>query len=72
VGVIGGNGAGKSTLFRMIMGQEQPDSGSIVIGETVELAYVDQSRDDLEGDKTVFEVLSGGSENLQIGNFVWW
>jgi len=69
VGVIGGNGAGKSTLFRMIMGQEKPDSGNIVIGETVELAYVDQSRDDLEGDKTVFEVLSGGSENLQIGNY---
>ncbi len=69
VGVIGGNGAGKSTLFRMIMGQEKPDSGNIVIGETVELAYVDQSRDDLEGDKTVFEVLSGGSDNLQIGNY---
>jgi len=69
VGVIGGNGAGKSTLFRMIMGQEQPDSGNIVIGETVELAYVDQSRDDLEGDKTVFEVLSGGSDTLQIGNY---
>lgn len=69
VGVIGGNGAGKSTLFRMIMGQEQPDSGNITIGETVELAYVDQSRDDLEGDKTVFEVLSGGSDVLQIGNY---
>ena len=69
VGVIGGNGAGKSTLFRMIMGQEQPDSGSIIKGETVQLAYVDQSRDDLEGDKTVFEVLSGGSDVLQIGNY---
>jgi len=69
VGVIGGNGAGKSTLFRMIMGQEQPDSGSIVMGETVKLAYVDQSRDDLEGDKTVFEILSGGSETLNIGNY---
>ncbi len=69
VGVIGGNGAGKSTLFRMIMDQEQPDSGSISIGETVQLAYVDQSRDDLEGDKTVFEVLSGGSDMLQIGNY---
>jgi len=69
VGVIGGNGSGKSTLFRMIMGQEQPDSGSIVMGETVKLAYVDQSRDDLEGDKTVFEILSGGSETLNIGNY---
>jgi len=69
VGVIGGNGAGKSTLFRMIMGQEQPDSGSITTGETVQLAYVDQSRDDLEGDKTVFEVLSGGSDVLTIGNY---
>jgi len=53
VGVIGGNGAGKSTLFRMIMDQEQPDSGKIDIGETVQLAYVDQSRDDLEGEKTI-------------------
>jgi len=69
VGVIGGNGAGKSTLFRMIMGQEKPDSGTISIGETVQLAYVDQSRDDLEGDKTVFEILSEGSDVLQIGNY---
>lgn len=69
VGVIGGNGAGKSTLFRMIMGQEKPDSGSINIGETVQLAYVDQSRDDLEGDKSVYDVLSGGSDVLQIGNY---
>jgi len=69
VGVIGGNGAGKSTLFRMIMGKEQPDSGTITLGETVQVAYVDQSRDDLEGEKTVFEVLSGGSDVLQIGNY---
>ena len=69
VGVIGGNGAGKSTLFRMIMGEEQPDSGNISIGETVDLACVDQSRDDLEGDKTVFEILSGGAETLRIGNY---
>ncbi len=55
VGVIGGNGAGKSTLFRMLMGKEQPDSGSIEIGETVQLACVDQSREDLDGSKTVFQ-----------------
>ncbi len=69
VGVIGGNGAGKSTLFRMIMGQEQPDSGTIDVGETVELAFVDQSRDDLDGDKTVYETLSGGADNITIGNY---
>ena len=69
VGVIGGNGAGKSTLFRMIMGQEQPDSGEIDIGETVQLAWVDQGRDDLDGEKTVFEVISNGSENITIGNY---
>ncbi len=69
VGVIGGNGAGKSTLFRMIMGEEQPDAGNIDIGETVQLAYVDQSRDDLEGEKTVFQVLSDGSDTIQIGNY---
>lgn len=69
VGVIGGNGAGKTTLFRMIMGEEQPDKGSIDIGETVELSYVDQSRDDLDGEKTVFEVVSQGAENITIGNY---
>jgi len=68
VGVIGGNGAGKSTLFRMIMDQEQPDSGSIDVGDTVELAFVDQSRDDLDGEKSVFEVLSGGSDVIRVGN----
>lgn len=68
VGVIGGNGAGKSTLFRMIMGQEKPDSGSITIGETVDLAFVDQSRDDLDGEKTVYDVLSGGSDIITINN----
>ena len=68
VGVIGGNGAGKSTLFRMITGQERPDSGEIVVGETVQIAYVDQSRDDLDGTKTVFDVVSGGSDVITIGN----
>ncbi len=69
VGVIGGNGAGKSTLFRMIMGTETPDSGSIDVGDTVDLAWVDQSRDELDGDKTVWELLSGGQEQMVIGNF---
>lgn len=69
VGIIGGNGAGKSTLFRMIAGQEQPDSGSIELGETVDLAFVDQSRDDLSGDKTVWEELSEGLDILQIGSY---
>jgi len=69
VGVIGGNGAGKSTLFRMLMGREQPDSGSIDLGETVQLAYVDQSRDDLDGEKTVFDVLAEGSDVISINNY---
>ena len=67
VGVIGANGAGKTTLFRMIMGQEEPDSGSLTIGETVQLSYVDQSRDALDPDKTVYEEISGGLEHLQVG-----
>jgi len=69
VGVIGGNGAGKSTLFRMLMGREKPDSGNIILGETVQLAYVDQSRDDLDGDKTVFDVLADGSDVITINNY---
>ncbi|KRP59487.1 energy-dependent translational throttle protein EttA [Pseudomonas trivialis] len=69
VGVIGGNGAGKSTLFRMLMGKETPDSGSIEIGETVQLACVDQSRDDLDGSKTVFQQVSDGSDQIRIGNY---
>lgn len=69
VGVIGGNGAGKSTLFRMLMGREAPDGGSIELGETVKLAYVDQSRDDLDGDKTVFDVLAEGSDIISINNY---
>jgi ATP-binding cassette ChvD family protein len=67
VGVIGPNGAGKTTLFRMITGQEQPDSGTFTIGETVEMAYVDQSRDALDPDKTVYEEISGGDEQIQVG-----
>ncbi len=69
VGIIGPNGAGKSTLFRMVTGQEQPDSGSVVIGPTVKMAYVDQSRDDLDGKKTVFDLLAQGRDMLQIGRF---
>ncbi len=69
VGVIGGNGAGKSTLFRMLTGAETPDSGTITIGSTVELAYVDQSRDSLNGDKTVWQEISDGAENITVGQF---
>ncbi|WDG41792.1 energy-dependent translational throttle protein EttA [Pseudomonas synxantha] len=69
VGVIGGNGAGKSTLFRMLMGKEAPDSGSIEIGDTVQLACVDQSREDLDGSKTVFQQISDGSDQIRIGNY---
>ena len=69
VGIIGPNGAGKSTLFKMITGQEQPDSGEVVTGPTVKLAYVDQSRDCLDGSKTVFDELAEGRDLLQIGRF---
>ena len=69
VGIIGPNGAGKSTLFRMIAGREQPDSGEVVIGKSVKLAVVDQSRDDLEGDKTVFDFVSNGADVLKVGKF---
>jgi sulfate-transporting ATPase len=67
VGVIGPNGAGKTTLFRMITGQEKPDAGKLIVGETVQLAYVDQSRDSLSGNKTVWEEVSGGAEQLEMG-----
>jgi ATP-binding cassette ChvD family protein len=67
VGVIGANGAGKTTLFRMITGQEKPDGGKLRIGETVQLAYVDQSRDTLDGGKTVWEEISGGHDIMLIG-----
>jgi ATP-binding cassette ChvD family protein len=67
VGIIGPNGAGKTTLFKMIIGQEKPDFGTIVIGETVRLAYVDQDRDTLDPDKTVWEVISGGQDTIRLG-----
>ncbi len=67
VGIIGPNGAGKTTLFRMITGQDKPDSGNFKIGETVKLAYVDQSRDDLDPDKTIWEVISDGLDIIQLG-----
>ena len=69
VGIIGPNGAGKSTLFKMITGKEQPDSGEVNIGQTVKLAYVDQSRDVLSNDKTVFDEISGGSDILTVGRY---
>jgi ATP-binding cassette ChvD family protein len=69
VGIIGANGAGKTTLFRLITGEEKPDSGEFKIGETVQIAYVDQSRDDLEGNKTVWEEISDGLDNITIGNY---
>ncbi len=69
VGIIGPNGAGKSTLFKMITGQQQPDSGAVTVGPTVRMAYVDQSRDCLDGSKTVFDELAEGRDILQIGKF---
>ena len=69
VGIIGPNGAGKSTLFRMLTGKEKPDSGEIKIGSTVKISHVDQSRDALESDKTVFDVISGGNDILTVGKF---
>ncbi len=68
VGVIGPNGAGKSTLFKMLTGQEQPDQGSVEYGDTVKLSYVDQSRDDLNGNDTVWEAISGGAEIIELGD----
>jgi len=67
-GVIGGNGAGKSTLLKMLVNRETPDSGTLRLGETVKLSYVDQLRDDLQGDRTVWEEISNGQDIMQIGN----
>ncbi len=69
VGIIGPNGAGKSTLFRMLVGQEQPDAGEIRLGETVQLAYVDQSRDTLDGEKSVWEEVSDGLDVISVGSY---
>ena len=69
IGIVGGNGAGKSTLFRMISGTQQPDSGAVKVGATVTLGHVDQSRDNLEGDKTVWEEISEGNEIIKIGKY---
>ena len=70
VGIIGPNGAGKSTLFRMIAGTEKPDSGNVKIGPTAKMAFVEQSRESLEGDKTVWQDVSGGLDNLVVGKFI--
>ncbi|MDH5436581.1 MAG: ATP-binding cassette domain-containing protein, partial [Gammaproteobacteria bacterium] len=69
VGIIGPNGAGKTTLFRMLMGHEQPDKGDIKIGESVQIAYVDQSRDALDGNKTVWEEISDGQEVITVDRY---
>jgi len=70
LGIIGPNGAGKSTLFRMISGQEKPDSGTVKIGPTARMAFVDQSRESLSADKTVWQDVSGGLDNIIVGKFV--
>jgi ATPase subunit of ABC transporter with duplicated ATPase domains len=67
VGIIGPNGAGKTTIFRMIMGQENPDSGEFKIGPTVKISYVDQSHKDIDANKTVYDVISGGADNIELG-----
>ena len=69
VGIVGANGMGKSTLFRLLMGHEQPDGGSVTVGETVQLGYVDQSRDELDGSKTVWEEVSDGLDIIRIGTY---
>ena len=69
VGIVGGNGAGKSTLFRIIAGDETPDSGEVIIGETVKVAYVEQGRENLDNDESVWQAISGGADILKIGNY---
>ena len=69
IGVVGPNGAGKSTLFKLISGKEQPDSGAIKVGQTVKMAFVDQNRDDLSNEKTVWEDVSGGLDIMTVGKF---
>ena len=69
VGIIGPNGAGKSTLFKMISGKEQPDSGEVKIGQTVKMSLIDQSREGLQNDKTVFDNIAEGRDILQVGQF---
>jgi len=69
VGIIGANGMGKSTLFKILMGMEQPDGGEVNVGESVKLGYVDQSRDDLDGSKTVWEEISDGMDIMRIGTY---
>jgi sulfate-transporting ATPase len=69
VGIIGPNGAGKSTLFKMLVGREKPDAGKIKVGKTVKMAHVDQSRDALSAEKTVFEDISGGQDTITVGKF---
>jgi ATPase subunit of ABC transporter with duplicated ATPase domains len=68
IGVVGPNGAGKTTLFNMITGKEKPDSGTIKVGETVKLAYVDQSRDNLDPEKSIYDVISEGQETIRLGD----
>ena len=68
MGIIGANGAGKTTLFRMITGQESPDSGTVTVGDTVSLSYVDQSRDTLNADASVYEEITAGVEVMKVGN----
>ena len=68
VGIVGPNGAGKTTLFKILVGQEQPDGGEVEVGETVKLSYVDQHRDHLEGDKTVYQEISGGADEIDVGD----
>ena len=68
MGIIGPNGVGKSTLFKIIVGKEKPDAGEVIIGDTVKLSYVDQSHEALLPDKTIYEIVSGGNDLLQVGN----